>query len=217
MNDQITRLGLVRPFQIARGLPRLSVLDNLRAASDPRDKLSYFTDLFWPVNPPLPGAVVAAINDSNPVTTIRLLRDGTQIYSTTTGKLDVYTSNLTAGAHTLTVTAQDSTGATFSNSVNVTVATTAGLFAKYGAARLCDTPICERGFVGLGCGAAMTGTMIKGTTHERCSKPEWRKRRGHQLATDATSNAPMRELKIHPYQYMAGPSWSVDGVQPQAR
>ncbi|HUQ93648.1 MAG TPA: dehydrogenase E1 component subunit alpha/beta [Bryobacteraceae bacterium] len=37
-------------------------------------------------------------------------------------------------------------------------ATTAGLFAKYGASRLCDTPICERGFVGLGCGAAMTGT-----------------------------------------------------------
>jgi len=37
-------------------------------------------------------------------------------------------------------------------------ATTTGLFAKYGAQRLCDTPICERGFVGLGCGAAMTGT-----------------------------------------------------------
>jgi 2-oxoisovalerate dehydrogenase E1 component len=36
--------------------------------------------------------------------------------------------------------------------------TTAGLFAKYGPERLCDTPICERGFVGLGCGAAMTGT-----------------------------------------------------------
>ncbi len=36
-------------------------------------------------------------------------------------------------------------------------ATTAGLFAKYGAERLCDTPICERGFVGLGCGAAMMG------------------------------------------------------------
>jgi 2-oxoisovalerate dehydrogenase E1 component len=36
--------------------------------------------------------------------------------------------------------------------------TTTGLFAKYGAERLCDTPICERGFVGLGCGAAMTGT-----------------------------------------------------------
>jgi 2-oxoisovalerate dehydrogenase E1 component len=36
--------------------------------------------------------------------------------------------------------------------------TTAGLFAKYGAERLRDTPICERGFVGLACGAAMTGT-----------------------------------------------------------
>jgi 2-oxoisovalerate dehydrogenase E1 component len=36
--------------------------------------------------------------------------------------------------------------------------TTEGLFQKYGAERLCDTPICERGFVGLACGAAMTGT-----------------------------------------------------------
>jgi len=36
--------------------------------------------------------------------------------------------------------------------------TTAGLFEKYGAERLRDTPISERGFVGLGCGAAMTGT-----------------------------------------------------------
>ncbi|MFN9428829.1 MAG: thiamine pyrophosphate-dependent enzyme [Acidobacteriota bacterium] len=37
-------------------------------------------------------------------------------------------------------------------------ATTAGLYARYGAQRLCDTPICERGFVGLAGGAAMTGT-----------------------------------------------------------
>lgn len=36
--------------------------------------------------------------------------------------------------------------------------TTAGLFDLYGPTRLCDTPICERGFVGLACGAAMTGT-----------------------------------------------------------
>ena len=36
--------------------------------------------------------------------------------------------------------------------------TTAGLYERYGPDRLCDTPICERGFVGLGCGAAMTGT-----------------------------------------------------------
>jgi 2-oxoisovalerate dehydrogenase E1 component len=36
--------------------------------------------------------------------------------------------------------------------------TTDGLYDLYGPVRLCDTPICERGFVGLGCGAAMTGT-----------------------------------------------------------
>ncbi len=36
--------------------------------------------------------------------------------------------------------------------------TTMGLFDLYGADRLCDTPICERGFVGLSAGAAMTGT-----------------------------------------------------------
>ncbi len=36
--------------------------------------------------------------------------------------------------------------------------TTAGLFDVYGPERLRDTPICERGFVGLACGAAMTGS-----------------------------------------------------------
>lgn len=35
--------------------------------------------------------------------------------------------------------------------------TTSGLYSHFGPARLCDTPICERGFVGLACGAAMTG------------------------------------------------------------
>jgi len=36
--------------------------------------------------------------------------------------------------------------------------TTAGLYDLYGPRRLCDTPISERGFVGLGGGAAMTGS-----------------------------------------------------------
>ena len=36
--------------------------------------------------------------------------------------------------------------------------TTFGLYDRFGADRLCDTPIAERGFVGLGGGAAMTGT-----------------------------------------------------------
>ena len=57
------RLGMSRSFQQLELFEDLSVLDNLRAASDPRDKRSYFTDLFWPVNPPLPGSVVAAINE----------------------------------------------------------------------------------------------------------------------------------------------------------
>jgi 2-oxoisovalerate dehydrogenase E1 component len=37
-------------------------------------------------------------------------------------------------------------------------ATTTGLFDRYGPVRLCDTPISERGFVGLAAGAAMTET-----------------------------------------------------------
>ncbi len=36
--------------------------------------------------------------------------------------------------------------------------TTAGLYERHGPMRLCDTPICERGFVGMCTGAAMTGT-----------------------------------------------------------
>ncbi len=36
--------------------------------------------------------------------------------------------------------------------------TTAGLYEKHGPVRLCDTPICERGFIGMCTGAAMTGT-----------------------------------------------------------
>ena len=36
--------------------------------------------------------------------------------------------------------------------------TTLGLYERFGPRRLRDTPICERGFVGLCTGAAMTGT-----------------------------------------------------------
>jgi 2-oxoisovalerate dehydrogenase E1 component len=36
--------------------------------------------------------------------------------------------------------------------------TTAGLYDRFGPVRLCDTPISERGFIGLSAGAAMTGT-----------------------------------------------------------
>ena len=36
--------------------------------------------------------------------------------------------------------------------------TTAGLYEKHGPVRVCDTPICERGFIGMCTGAAMPGT-----------------------------------------------------------
>ena len=57
--------------------------------------------------------------------------------------------------------------------------TTAGLYDLYGPVRLCDTPICERGFVGLGCGAAMTGTRPVDRLHVRRFRPRFR-RRDHQ-------------------------------------
>jgi sulfate-transporting ATPase len=57
------RLGLSRSFQSLELFEDATVLDNLRAASDPRDGLSYVRDLVYPVDPPLPGQVVAAIKE----------------------------------------------------------------------------------------------------------------------------------------------------------
>lgn len=58
-----SRLGLSRSFQSLELFEDATVLDNLRAASDPRDGLSYLRDQVHPVNPPLPGQVVAAIRE----------------------------------------------------------------------------------------------------------------------------------------------------------
>jgi sulfate-transporting ATPase len=57
------RIGLSRSFQSLELFEDATVLDNLRAASDPRDRLSYVTDLVHPKAPPLPGQVVAAIHE----------------------------------------------------------------------------------------------------------------------------------------------------------
>ena len=57
------RAGLSRSFQSLELFEDATVLDNLRAASDPRDRLSYLRDLVHPIDPPLPGAVVAAIRE----------------------------------------------------------------------------------------------------------------------------------------------------------
>jgi sulfate-transporting ATPase len=57
------RNGLGRSFQSLELFEDSTVLDNLRVASDPRDTRSYFQDLVWPVNPPLPGEVMSAIRE----------------------------------------------------------------------------------------------------------------------------------------------------------
>lgn len=57
------RAGISRSFQSLELFEDATVLDNLRAASDPRDRLSYLTDLVHPRTPPLPPTVVAAIRE----------------------------------------------------------------------------------------------------------------------------------------------------------
>jgi sulfate-transporting ATPase len=54
---------LSRSFQSLELFEDATVLDNLRAASDPRDRISYLRDLGHPKNQPLPGEVVAAIRE----------------------------------------------------------------------------------------------------------------------------------------------------------
>jgi ABC-type branched-subunit amino acid transport system ATPase component/branched-subunit amino acid ABC-type transport system permease component len=57
------RSGLGRSFQSLELFEDSTVLDNLRAASDPRDLWSYVGDIFHPTNPELPGEVVSAIRE----------------------------------------------------------------------------------------------------------------------------------------------------------
>jgi sulfate-transporting ATPase len=57
------RAGVSRSFQSLELFEDATVLDNLRAASDPRDRWSYLRDLVHPAAPPLPGQVVAAIRE----------------------------------------------------------------------------------------------------------------------------------------------------------
>jgi len=57
------RAGLGRSFQSLELFEDATVFDNLRAASDPRDVVSYLRDLVWPFAPPIPGQVVSAIEE----------------------------------------------------------------------------------------------------------------------------------------------------------
>jgi ABC-type branched-subunit amino acid transport system ATPase component/ABC-type branched-subunit amino acid transport system permease subunit len=57
------RLGLTRSFQSLELFEDLSVADNLRVASDPRDRLAYLTDLVRPGRSPLPDVTRAVIDE----------------------------------------------------------------------------------------------------------------------------------------------------------
>ena len=57
------RAGLSRSFQSLELFEDMTVLDNLRTASDPRDVGAYLSDLVWPSRPPLPAQVRAAIDE----------------------------------------------------------------------------------------------------------------------------------------------------------
>jgi phospholipase C len=66
--------------------------------------------------------LVAAATDTNPVTSMTLLVDGANDGGVSNSAiLDLYVSNLSLGAHSLTVQAQDNTGAVFTQNVPITV------------------------------------------------------------------------------------------------
>jgi ABC-type branched-subunit amino acid transport system ATPase component/branched-subunit amino acid ABC-type transport system permease component len=57
------RRGLSRSFQSGELFDDLTVEDNLRVASDPRDRRSYLTDLVWPGKTPLSAGVGQIVQD----------------------------------------------------------------------------------------------------------------------------------------------------------
>jgi sulfate-transporting ATPase len=57
------RDGLSRSFQSLELFEEMTVRDNLRTASEPRDLVSYLRDLVYPKVPPLPPEVVTAIRE----------------------------------------------------------------------------------------------------------------------------------------------------------
>lgn len=58
-----SRAGVGRSFQALELFEDMTVIDNLKAASEPQDFVSYLRDLIWPVQAPLSPAVVNAIKE----------------------------------------------------------------------------------------------------------------------------------------------------------
>jgi sulfate-transporting ATPase len=59
----LCRRGVTRSFQSLELFSDMTVLENLRVASEPRDSLAYLTDLIHPSTPPLTPAARAAIKE----------------------------------------------------------------------------------------------------------------------------------------------------------
>jgi sulfate-transporting ATPase len=55
--------GIGRSFQTLELFESLTVLENLRVASEPRDRRAYLTDLVWPRRAELAPTAVAAVRD----------------------------------------------------------------------------------------------------------------------------------------------------------
>jgi phospholipase C len=75
----------------------------------------------------LPVHIVAGIKDSNPLQKATVLIDGTSVYQTGLNIVDIYVPSLSAGTHMVVVKALDTTGASFSQSLSITVTANAGL------------------------------------------------------------------------------------------
>jgi phospholipase C len=75
----------------------------------------------------LPVHLNAGITDSTPLQSIEVFADGTSTYQTSSPPLDVYLTGLKTGKHALMVTAKDQDGASFSNTISITVASKNGI------------------------------------------------------------------------------------------
>ena len=107
---------------------------NVNVSMSPPCKLLTQNQSITVCTPTLSGAVVslpvhlmAGTTDSSPVQTIQILENGSSIYQTSSQTLDAYLTNLSTGKHTLTITATDLNGVSFSKTFSLRVGSTNGM------------------------------------------------------------------------------------------